>query len=68
MSELCLEEKFFTAIAWTPKATVQAAIGGLALDEARTPEEERPDPPWIAEKHSRALCRALRVTLSYKYM
>eukprot|EP00438_Fugacium_kawagutii_P000706 Skav220047 [mRNA] locus=scaffold2981:371035:379075:- [translate_table: standard] len=41
-------EKFFTAIAWTPKATVQAAIGGLALDEARTPEEERPGPEALA--------------------
>eukprot|EP00434_Breviolum_minutum_P023360 symbB.v1.2.020607.t1/scaffold1743.1/size123518/8 len=35
------QEKFFTAIAWTPKATVQAAIGGLALDEARNLEEQR---------------------------
>ncbi|CAJ1388305.1 unnamed protein product [Effrenium voratum] len=26
------EEKLFTAAAWMPKATVQAAIGGLALD------------------------------------
>ncbi|CAL1155281.1 unnamed protein product, partial [Cladocopium goreaui] len=34
------QEKFFTAIAWTPKATVQAALGGLALDEAREDNEE----------------------------
>ncbi|OLQ05265.1 Mitochondrial sodium/hydrogen exchanger 9B2 [Symbiodinium microadriaticum] len=33
------EEKLFTAMAWMPKATVQAAIGGVALDRARTPEE-----------------------------
>eukprot|EP00435_Cladocopium_sp_Y103_P055819 s1338_g18.t1 len=34
------QEKFFTALAWMPKATVQAALGGIALDEARTEEEE----------------------------
>ena len=35
------QEKVFTALAWTPKATVQAALGGLALDAARSEEEER---------------------------
>ncbi|KAK7910069.1 hypothetical protein WMY93_014753 [Mugilogobius chulae] len=30
-----LKEKFFIAIAWLPKATVQAAIGSKALDMAR---------------------------------
>ncbi|CAK9053968.1 Sodium/hydrogen exchanger 9B1 (Na(+)/H(+) exchanger-like domain-containing protein 1) (NHE domain-containing protein 1) (Sodium/hydrogen exchanger-like domain-containing protein 1) (Solute carrier family 9 subfamily B member 1) (Testis specific sodium-hydrogen exchanger) (MtsNHE) [Durusdinium trenchii] len=35
------QEKFFTALAWTPKATVQAAIGALALDEATTLTEQR---------------------------
>lgn len=30
-----LKEKFFVAIAWLPKATVQAAIGPVALDTAR---------------------------------
>lgn len=34
------QEKLFTAIAWTPKATVQAALGGLALDEAREDAEQ----------------------------
>uniref|UniRef100_A0A3P8VH41 Cation/H+ exchanger transmembrane domain-containing protein n=1 Tax=Cynoglossus semilaevis TaxID=244447 RepID=A0A3P8VH41_CYNSE len=31
-----LKEKLFIAIAWMPKATVQAAIGSTALDMART--------------------------------
>ncbi|KAK3091769.1 hypothetical protein FSP39_022505 [Pinctada imbricata] len=29
---LSIKEQFFVALAWFPKATVQAAIGGLALD------------------------------------
>ncbi|XP_015790562.1 sodium/hydrogen exchanger 9B2-like [Tetranychus urticae] len=35
-SELNLREKFFIAISWLPKATVQAAIGPVALDLARS--------------------------------
>eukprot|EP00405_Crypthecodinium_cohnii_P018417 CAMPEP_0206476846 /NCGR_PEP_ID=MMETSP0324_2-20121206/34981_1 /ASSEMBLY_ACC=CAM_ASM_000836 /TAXON_ID=2866 /ORGANISM="Crypthecodinium cohnii, Strain Seligo" /LENGTH=590 /DNA_ID=CAMNT_0053952599 /DNA_START=88 /DNA_END=1860 /DNA_ORIENTATION=- len=38
---LTRKERIFTAMAWMPKATVQAAIGGLALDEAVTEDEER---------------------------
>ena len=30
----CLKNKLFVALAWLPKATVQAAVGGLALAEA----------------------------------
>ncbi|ESO89178.1 hypothetical protein LOTGIDRAFT_210172 [Lottia gigantea] len=33
-TELNLKEKFFIPFAWLPKATVQAAIGGVALDTA----------------------------------
>ncbi|CAH1794646.1 unnamed protein product [Owenia fusiformis] len=40
---LSLKEKFFIPFAWLPKATVQAAIGSVALDTARdldpTPEK-----------------------------
>ncbi|XP_071953429.1 sodium/hydrogen exchanger 9B2-like [Antedon mediterranea] len=32
---LTIKEKVFVAIAWLPKATVQAAIGSVALDTAR---------------------------------
>jgi len=32
-------ERAFTALAWLPKATVQAALGALALDEANTDRE-----------------------------
>lgn len=35
-SPLNWKERFFVAVAWIPKATVQAAIGPLALDSART--------------------------------
>lgn len=35
-SGLNIKEKFFVAFAWIPKATVQAAIGGVALDYARS--------------------------------
>ena len=34
-ADLTLKEKLFIAIAWLPKATVQAAIGPIALDRAR---------------------------------
>eukprot|EP00931_Biecheleriopsis_adriatica_P037237 TRINITY_DN21370_c0_g1_i1.p1 TRINITY_DN21370_c0_g1~~TRINITY_DN21370_c0_g1_i1.p1 ORF type:complete len:528 (-),score=124.25 TRINITY_DN21370_c0_g1_i1:255-1838(-) len=34
------QDRLFTAMAWMPKATVQAAIGGAALDEAVTPREK----------------------------
>ena len=30
-----MKEKLFIPLAWLPKATVQAAIGSLALDTAR---------------------------------
>uniref|UniRef100_A0A3B4AEZ2 Cation/H+ exchanger transmembrane domain-containing protein n=1 Tax=Periophthalmus magnuspinnatus TaxID=409849 RepID=A0A3B4AEZ2_9GOBI len=36
-----LREKFFIALAWMPKATVQAAIGSTALDMARTKSDEQ---------------------------
>ncbi|XP_055765977.1 sodium/hydrogen exchanger 9B2-like isoform X2 [Salvelinus fontinalis] len=34
------KEKLFIALAWLPKATVQAAIGSTALDMARTKEDK----------------------------
>jgi NhaP-type Na+/H+ or K+/H+ antiporter len=30
------KERLFTALAWIPKATVQAALGAVALEEARS--------------------------------
>uniref|UniRef100_A0A8C9Z2P1 Cation/H+ exchanger transmembrane domain-containing protein n=1 Tax=Sander lucioperca TaxID=283035 RepID=A0A8C9Z2P1_SANLU len=35
-----MREKVFIALAWMPKATVQAAIGSTALDMARTKEDK----------------------------
>jgi len=35
MGDLNLKERIFVALAWLPKATVQAAIGPLALDKAK---------------------------------
>ena len=34
-TSLFLKEKSFLAMAWLPKATVQAAVGSVALDTAR---------------------------------
>lgn len=36
-----MKEKLFIALAWMPKATVQAAIGSTALDMARTKHDEQ---------------------------
>ncbi|XP_077574807.1 sodium/hydrogen exchanger 9B2 isoform X1 [Stigmatopora nigra] len=36
-----IREKLFIALAWMPKATVQAAIGSTALDMARTREDKQ---------------------------
>ena len=33
--DLSLKERIFVSLAWLPKATVQAAIGPLALDKAK---------------------------------
>ena len=33
--DLTPKERVFVALAWLPKATVQAAVGGQALDEAK---------------------------------
>ncbi|XP_040527163.1 sodium/hydrogen exchanger 9B2 isoform X6 [Gallus gallus] len=35
------KEKVFVSLAWIPKATVQAAIGSLALDTARSHQDEQ---------------------------
>ncbi|XP_028262902.1 sodium/hydrogen exchanger 9B2 isoform X2 [Parambassis ranga] len=36
-----MKEKLFIALAWMPKATVQAAIGSTALDMARTKDDKQ---------------------------
>ncbi|KAM9770300.1 sodium/hydrogen exchanger 9B2 isoform 2-T4 [Menidia menidia] len=36
-----MKEKVFIALAWMPKATVQAAIGSTALDMARTKDDKQ---------------------------
>ncbi|XP_062992165.1 sodium/hydrogen exchanger 9B2-like [Elgaria multicarinata webbii] len=36
-----LKEKIFIALAWIPKATVQAAIGSVALDTARVHQDDK---------------------------
>lgn len=40
-SSLNMREKLFISIAWLPKATVQAAIGPVALDLARTKGDQQ---------------------------
>ena len=39
-ANLNIREKFFVGLAWLPKATVQAAIGPIALDMARHKNDE----------------------------
>ncbi|XP_053113994.1 sodium/hydrogen exchanger 9B2-like isoform X1 [Hemicordylus capensis] len=36
-----IKEKVFISLAWIPKATVQAAIGSVALDTARVQEDQK---------------------------
>lgn len=38
-AELTLKEKLFIGLAWLPKATVQAAVGPIALDMARVKDD-----------------------------
>jgi len=52
------QEKIFTACAWVPKATVQAAIGGIALDEAKSNREEEMGRQVLAIAVLSILCTA----------
>jgi len=51
-------ERAFTAIAWLPKATVQAAIGAAALDEATTEREKQMGRDIVAIAVMSILCTA----------
>ncbi|XP_062598596.1 sodium/hydrogen exchanger 9B2-like [Saccostrea cucullata] len=46
-SGLNFKEQLFVSLAWIPKATVQAAIGGLALDQATHDKDEELKPLGI---------------------
>ncbi|KAL3311393.1 Sodium/hydrogen exchanger 9B2, partial [Cichlidogyrus casuarinus] len=49
-SKLLLKERIFVAIAWLPKATVQAAIGSEALDRARAlPDQDNVETQVIVD-------------------
>merc|ERR1712039_291141 len=52
------QERIFTAMAWMPKATVQAAIGALALDEATTDREKAMGQDILAIAVLSILCTA----------
>lgn len=52
------QEKLFAALAWMPKATVQAALGALALDEARDGREEEMGKEVLAIAVLAILCTA----------
>ena len=41
--DISLKERFFVALAWLPKATVQAALGPLALDNAKALDRDDKD-------------------------
>ena len=46
-TDMTLKERLFVALAWLPKATVQAALGPLALDTAKTLGSDRADGPEL---------------------
>jgi len=52
------QERLFTALAWMPKATVQAAIGAIALDEARDQREQEMGRDVLAIAVLSILCTA----------
>ena len=43
-------ERLFVALAWLPKATVQAAMGPLALDKARQALARRSSPQFLSPR------------------
>ncbi len=47
---LSARERLFVALAWLPKATVQAAFGSLALDTANSMDEPNPDFQELGQK------------------
>jgi len=55
---LRMQERLFTALAWMPKATVQAAIGAVALDEAKTEKEKEMGRDILAIAVLAILCTA----------
>ncbi len=59
-TELNLKERFFIPLAWLPKATVQAAIGSVALDTAR----EKDLGPEIIELGEQVVTIAVLVILA----
>lgn len=52
------QERLFTALAWMPKATVQAAIGAIALDNAETDREKEMGRDILAIAVLSILCTA----------
>ncbi|KAH9279064.1 Mitochondrial sodium/hydrogen exchanger 9B2 [Echinococcus granulosus] len=54
-SPLKWKERVFVAVAWIPKATVQAAIGPLALDSARATGDATLI-SWGEQRRKYALC------------
>ncbi|ESP00110.1 hypothetical protein LOTGIDRAFT_63379, partial [Lottia gigantea] len=58
-TELNWKERFFVPFAWLPKATVQAAVGSVALDTAR---EKGSDPEFI-ELGTKVLAMAVLVII-----
>ena len=55
------KEKLFAAIAWIPKATVQAALGSLALDIARE-KDASPDIVLLGEQVRKIVWHRSRFT------
>ncbi|XP_050417679.1 sodium/hydrogen exchanger 9B2 [Patella vulgata] len=58
-TDLNLREKLFVPFAWLPKATVQAAVGSVALDTAR----EKGGDPELIELGTKVLAMAVLVII-----
>ncbi|VDN09446.1 unnamed protein product [Dibothriocephalus latus] len=60
-TKLTAKHRIFAAIAWMPKASVQAAIGGLVLDAARQPGQSEFTERGIQVRPVRAKSGQLRM-------
>ena len=59
--DLTLRERLFVSLAWLPKATVQAALGPLALDTAKSLASDWEDGPMLIAYGEKVLTIAVLV-------
>ena len=66
--ELTLKERLFVSLAWLPKATVQAALGPLALDNAKSLGSDREDGPMLIAYGEKVLTIAVLVIVILSFL